>query len=51
MEYSKTNLWAASNTPQLLKRKLKSLMNYPVTFIVLVWIFLLLLFYLVMQFI
>lgn len=51
MNYGKTNLWTTSNTSPSRLQKLKSLMNYPITFIVLVWVFLFLLFYLVTQFV
>lgn len=51
MEDSKIYFGKTSGNQPSLKRKLKQMLNYPSTFIVLVWMFLLLVFYLVTKFI
>lgn len=51
MEYGKHDLWRRPNSTQLGNQKRRALMSHPLTFLVLVWIFLFLVFYLVSEFI
>lgn len=51
MAYGKTNLLKSPHCVQFVSQKWKGLVNHPLTFIVLVWLFLFLVFCLVTDFI
>lgn len=50
MKPAETTIWSPTNALCAGTRKVKELLNYPVTFIVLVWLFLGLAFYLASEF-
>ena len=51
MKSNQTTIWSLANTANIGSQKFKRFLTHPVTFIVLVWVFLWLAFYVVTEFI
>lgn len=49
MEYSNPDAWQSPKNARTIHRKLREVISHPLTFIVLVWLFLFLVFYLVSE--